>query len=125
MLENKIFQCNLDVYEFKVYAYLCMRADRKTMTCFPSAQRIALDCNISESQVRKVTSSLEKKGFISKQRRYLKTLQGKNHQTSNLYHTEPLPACCEDTPSISDRHPLSDIESINKNHYNKKVRLWI
>lgn len=116
MLENKIFQCSLDVYEFKVYAYLCMRADRKTMTCFPSAQRIAFDCKISESQVRKVTASLEKKGFISKQRRYLKTLQGKNHQLSNLYHIEPLPVCCEDTLSIPDRHPLSDIEGNNKNY---------
>lgn len=109
-LKNDIFDCDLDTYEFKIYAYLCMRADRETNTCFPTAARIATDCNISESQVRKVTGSLERKGFISKENRFFKTIKGKNHQTSNLYHIEPLPAQSKDTPSISDTHSLSDIE---------------
>lgn len=101
ILENKIFQYDLDVYEFKVYAYLCMRADRKTMTCFPSAPKIAAECNISESKVRKVTASLEKKGFISKRTRFLKSVKGKNHQTSNLYHIEALPVCDRVTPVLA------------------------
>ena len=113
MLKNNIFECDLDVYEFKVYAYLCMRADRKTSTCFPSAARIAAECRISESQVRKVTASLENKGFISKEKRFFKTVKGKNHQTSNLYHIEPLPSCDGDTPSIIERHPPFNIEGNN------------
>lgn len=107
-LRNEIFACDLDVYEFKVYAYLCMRADRKTNTCFPSAALIASECHISESQVRKVTASLEAKGFISKESRYRKTIKGKTHQTSNLYHIEPLPVCHADTPSVSDMDSLFD-----------------
>lgn len=109
-LENRIFQCDLDAYEFKIYAYLCMRADRKTKTCFPSATRISEDCKISESQVRRVIASLERKGLISKESRFNKTTKGKNHQTSNLYHIEPLPVCEEDTPSLSDSHSFSDRE---------------
>lgn len=109
-LKNNIFDYDLDAYEFKIYAYLCMRADRETNTCFPTAARIAADCNISESQVRKVTASLERKGFISKENRFYKTTRGKNHQTSNLYHIEPLPVQSNVTPSISDTHFLSDIE---------------
>ena len=35
ILENSIFNYDLDVYEFKIYAYLCMRADIKTKNCFP------------------------------------------------------------------------------------------
>lgn len=110
MLENKIFQYDLDVYEFKVYAYLCMRADRKTMTCFPSAPKIAAECNISESKVRRVTASLEKKGFISKRRRFLKSTKGKNHQTSNLYHIEALPVCNTAPHSFTESTPLYDRE---------------
>ena len=109
MLENSIFQCDLTVFEFKIYAYLCMRANREN-TCFPTASNIAEDCKISESQVRKVTASLERKGFITKKKQYRKTIKGKNRQTSNLYHIEPLPVCCEDGASLMDRHPLSDIE---------------
>ena len=42
ILENSIFNYDLDVYEFKVYAYLCMRADIKTKNCFPSACKMHL-----------------------------------------------------------------------------------
>ena len=76
MLENSIFNFDLDVYEFKVYAYLCMRADMKTRSCFPSAGKIAVECGISESKVRRVIASLEKKGFISKKRTVFEKLKG-------------------------------------------------
>ncbi len=110
MMKNDIFKCNLNPYEFLVYSYLCMKADRKTMTCYPAATKIALDCNISESQVRKVTAALEKKGLIKKERRYNRTQKGKNHQTSNLYYIEPLPISDTGTLSLIDRHSLSNID---------------
>ena len=74
-MQNDIFKCGLSAYEFIVYAYLVMKADRKTGT----AAKIAVDCNICISQVRKVTASLEEKGFITKERRYRKTANDKNH----------------------------------------------
>ena len=109
-LENEIFEYGLNVYEFVVYAYLRMRADRNTNSCFPTASTIARDCNISESQVRKVTASLEKKRLLTKKMQFKRTVKGKNHQTSNRYHIEPLPVQSKDTPSISDTHSMSDIE---------------
>ncbi|MDY3304356.1 MAG: helix-turn-helix domain-containing protein [Clostridia bacterium] len=109
-MENAIFNCGLSPYEFMVYSYLCMKADRKTKTCYPAAAKISADCNISISQVRKVTASLEEKGFITKEMRYRKTNNGKNHQTSNLYHIEPLPIQYGGTPSILNTHSLSDKE---------------
>ena len=115
ILKNEIFECELDVYEFKVYAYLCMRADRITGTCFPSAARIAAECRISESQVRKVTASLESKGFISKEKRFHKTVRGKNYQASNLYRIEPLPLCRTDTPSVIERGLQLDMAGNNNN----------
>lgn len=91
ILKNEIFECELDVYEFKVYAYLCMRADRITGTCFPSAARIAAECRISESQVRKVTAALESKGFISK-KRFHKTVTAyrKSQQSAGFFDRTPL-----------------------------------
>lgn len=32
-MQNDIFKCGLSAYEFIVYAYLVMKADRKTGTC--------------------------------------------------------------------------------------------
>ena len=106
MLENSIFNFDLDVYEFKIYAYLCMRADIKTKNCFPSACKIADECAISESKVRRVIASLEKKGFVSKRERFLKSSRGRNHQTSNLYHIEELPVCGTGTSVPSACNPL-------------------
>lgn len=90
-MHNDIFKCGLDAYEFLVYSYLVMKADREKMTCYPTVCKIADDCNISQSQVRKVTASLEKKGLINKEMRYKTTKNGKKHQTSSLYHIEALP----------------------------------
>ncbi len=106
ILENSIFNYDLDVYEFKIYAYLCMRADIKTKNCFPSACKIADECAISESKVRRVIASLEKKGFVSKRERFLKSSRGRNHQTSNLYHIEELPVCGTGTSVPSACNPL-------------------
>ena len=39
----------------------------------------------------RILKKLEEKGFITKEMRYRKTANDKNHQTSNLYHIEPLP----------------------------------
>ena len=63
-MDNDIFKFDLSAYEFVVYAYLVMKADRKTMTCYPSAAKIAADCNISISQVKKDLS--QKKCGIEK-----------------------------------------------------------
>ena len=109
-MDNDIFKCGLSAYEFMVYSYLVMKADRKTMTCFPSVAKICVDCNISESQVRKVTAELENKGLISKETRYRKTNNGRNHQTSNLYHIHPLPTQYGGSASLLNTHSLSIME---------------
>ena len=109
-MQNDIFRCGLSAYEFMIYTYLVMKADRKTKTCYPAAAKIWAEGNRSIAQVRKVTASLEEKGFITKEMRYRKTNNGKNHQTSNLYHIEPLPTQYGGTPSILNTHSLSDKE---------------
>lgn len=109
-MDNDIFKCGLNAYEFMVYSYLVMKADRVKMTCYPTVSKIALDCGISKSQVHKVTASLEKKGLISKQMRYKDTNNGKKHQTSSLYHIEPLPIQYGGTPSVLNTHSLFDKE---------------
>ena len=109
-MDNDIFKYGLNAYEFVVYSYLVMKADRVKMTCYPTVSKIAMDCGISKSQVHKVTSSLEDKGLITKEMRYKDTINGKKHQTSSLYHIEPLPTQYGGTPSVLNTHSLSDIE---------------
>ena len=109
-MDNDIFKCGLDAYEFIVYSYFVMKAERETMTCYPTAAKIALDCGISKSHVRKVTASLEKKGLITKKMRYKDTINGKKHQTSSLYHIEPLPIQYGGSASVLNTHSLSDKE---------------
>ena len=109
-MDNDIFKCGLNAYEFMVYSYLVMKADREKMTCYPTVSKIVLDCGISKSQIHKVTASLEKKGLISKEMRYNDTNNGKKHQTSSLYHIEPLPTQYGGSASVSNTHPLFDME---------------
>ena len=109
-MDNDIFKCGLDAYEFMVYSYLVMKADREKMTCYPTVSKIAMDCRISKSQVHKVTASLEDKGLITKEMRYKNTRNGKKHQTSSLYHIEPLPTQYGGTPSVLNTHSLFDKE---------------
>ena len=109
-MDNDIFKCGLNAYEFLVYSYLVMKADREKMTCFPAVSKIAMDCGISKSQVHKVTASLEDKGLITKKMRYKDTINGKKHQTSSLYHIEPLPTQYGGSASVLNIHSLSDIE---------------
>ena len=109
-MDNDIFKYGLNAYEFVVYSYLVMKADRVKMTCYPTVSKIALDCGISKSQVHKVTASLEEKGLITKKMRYKDTINGKKHQTSSLYHIEPLPTQYRGSASVLNTHSLSDIE---------------
>ena len=109
-MDNDIFKYGLDAYEFLVYSYLVMKADRDKMTCYPTVGKIAMDCGISKSQVHKVTASLEDKGLITKEMRYKDTINGKKHQTSSLYHIEPLPIQYGGTPSVLNTHSLFDKE---------------
>ena len=36
MMSNDIFNGDITPYEFTVYSYLMMKADRKTMNCYPT-----------------------------------------------------------------------------------------
>ena len=97
-----------------MYSYLMMKADRKTMNCYPTVGTIASACNMSKAQVHKVTASLEEKGLITKIKRYKNTQNGKKHQTSNIYVIEPLPTQYRGSASIIDTHSLSDKEGNNQ-----------
>ena len=39
-MNNDIFKSGIDAYEFMVYSYLVMKADREEMTCYPTAGKI-------------------------------------------------------------------------------------
>ncbi|MCH5188461.1 MAG: helix-turn-helix domain-containing protein [Oscillospiraceae bacterium] len=84
-LPNDIFKSNLPPYEYKVFTYLIMRADRKSGFCFPSIPTIANDCGISETKARRAVQFLEEKGFIEIKPQFKNLQNGKIRQSSNMY----------------------------------------
>ena len=66
---NRVYMANLSKRAMLVILYLINRADKK-MTCFPSINRIAIDCSISERTVQRALNDLEESGFLSRESRY-------------------------------------------------------
>ena len=78
---NRVYMANLSKRAMLVILYLINRADKK-MTCFPSVNRIAIDCSVSERTVQRALNDLEESGFLSRESRYHE-LGG---QRSNIFH---------------------------------------
>lgn len=66
---NRVYMAELSKRAMLVILYLINRADKK-MTCFPSVNRIAMDCSISERTVQRGINDLIDAGFISRESRY-------------------------------------------------------
>lgn len=66
---NRVYMATLSKRAMLVILYLINRADKK-MTCFPSVNRIAVDCSISERTVQRALNDLEESGFLSREYRY-------------------------------------------------------
>lgn len=86
MFPNEAFQMDLCMGEICLYLYLLYREDRKTYTCYPSANTIAAELQLSRSTVRKYIEMLERKGLISSERT---TIYTKKHgaRNGNLKYT--------------------------------------
>lgn len=59
----------LSLGEKALYAYLCTYADSETSELFVSINRIAAECNIGTSTVKRHLHMLEKKGVIIRLKR--------------------------------------------------------
>ena len=78
---NRVYMANLSKRAMLVILYLINRADKK-MTCFPSINRIAIDCSVSERTVQRALNDLEESGFLSRESRYHEM----GGQRSNVFH---------------------------------------
>lgn len=75
-----VYKASLTKRATLVIFYLINRAN-KEMTCFPSVNTIAADCNMSDRTVRRAINDLVEVGFVEKEARYREN----NGQSSNLY----------------------------------------
>jgi predicted transcriptional regulator len=78
---NRVYMADLSKRAMLVILYLINRADKK-MTCFPSINRISVDCSISERTVQRALNDLEESGFLSRESRY----HERGGQRSNFFH---------------------------------------
>ncbi len=89
MLPNKIFDMQLDVYAFKIYAYLICCAGSHG-ECWPSLQKMSGKLGIAMSTVQDRINQLEKRKLIS-----IRKHSGNGKYKNNVYTLLPT-----DNPEI-------------------------
>lgn len=102
--------------------YLCLVRHASNNSCFPSHNRIAKQCGLSESSVKRTLKMLESFGLIKIVKRHNPKNNG---QTSNEYIIKDLPPVqCEPHPSSEGTAPkfsVTDEEDIIKKTNIKKT----
>ncbi len=88
-----------------VYAALRMRADSETMECWPSIQRIADDCGMSVSTVRRARAALRDGGWIDWRER--ESAAGQSSHVYRVYGSGRPPATETAPPVPQTPSPLS------------------
>jgi|GEM_PF-5974708 len=118
-VHSEVDENDLDVYEFRVYAHLCRRANDE-LRVWAGQQKIADVCRISRKKVNEALRALEEKGWIRQEHQFRED----GSQTTNnivilgpprVTHSytplpsedPPTPVTVGDTPCNSQLHPLS------------------
>ena len=70
---SKVFEFGINPYELSALFYLCMRADNKTHSCYPSEKGIARACGMSDRTVRNALHHLKDKGLIKIEPHFVKS----------------------------------------------------
>ena len=82
LLDNKIFKDgNLSANEFRVLAYLISKYNTKKGYSYPTRKQIKDDMGISENTLNNVLNSLEKKGYITREKR-----KNEKNLWNNIYY---------------------------------------
>ena len=89
MLPNSVFDMPLDVYAFKIYAYLVCCAESRG-ECWPTMHKMSTKLRIAVSTVRDRISLLEKRKLIA-----IKKHRGSGKYKNNVYVLLP-----QDNPEI-------------------------
>lgn len=88
-LPNEIFLFNLPSSAFVVYAYLLLIEDRKTHTCHPSYNAIAVETGMTKNTAMKSIGVLLNTGLITMERSQYFDKHGMKWNGNNLYTILP------------------------------------
>jgi len=88
-LPNEIFLLNLSPSAFMVYAYLLLIEDRRTHTCHPSYNTIAVETGMSKNTAMKSVGVLLDKGLIAMEHSRYFDQCGMKWKGNNLYTILP------------------------------------
>ena len=89
-LPNKIFLLRLPPSAFMVYAYLLLVEDRRTHTCHPSYNTIAVATRISKNTALKSIGTLLEMGLITVESSSYFDKHGLKWKGNNLYTIQPV-----------------------------------
>ena len=94
-LPNEIFLLRLPPSAFLVYAYLLLVEDRRTHTCHPSYNTIAVATRISKNTALKSIGTLLEMGFITVESSSYFDKRGLKWKGNNLYTILPVRAAVD------------------------------
>ena len=94
-LPNEVFLLNLSPSAFMVYAYLLLIEDRRTHTCHPSYNTIAVAIGISKNTAMKSISTLLEMGLITVEPSSYFDKRGMKWKGNNLYTILPVRAAMD------------------------------
>ena len=94
-LPNEIFLLNLQPSAFMVYAYLLLIEDRRTHTCHPSYNTIAVETGMTKNTVMKNISILLDAGLITMEHSRYFDERGMKWKGNNLYTILPTQAAVD------------------------------
>ena len=112
IIDNAIIkEEELTIYDKMVYTVLCMFANPKTRSCYPSLETIAKHAGCSSRKAFDVVNKLDEMGYITK---ITKKTDAKNAHACNLYVIHPIIAEAEEeneqeTPENAPKLP--DVQS--------------
>lgn len=70
MVSNTVIRDpNISLREKSIYSYLCTYADHKTNELYVGIDRIAAECGVDHSTIKRILKSLKDKGIISRKQR--------------------------------------------------------
>lgn len=126
-VSSQLDDAGLDVFEFRIYANLCRRANDEARS-WPSLNNIAAICKISTRKVREALRSLEAKGMVET----IANVREDGGQGANTYrvcgppprHSAPTPRHQVPTPPAPSadppRHHMPTIRRYSKRRFSSR-----
>jgi DNA-binding MarR family transcriptional regulator len=116
--------------EFRVMCAICSHCNKDDITAFPSQQRIANMCNMTQSNVARDIKTLIEKGFlkylpkIGKNNQYMVLIKGEKHEGRRNSKNTKQTGKIQDKSDDLRVSPILSFGSIDESSESEKINIW-